>query len=302
MRQPLTHISVSSVLDYMNCPLRWCYAWIDNRVPCRVPTALRVGTLVHAAFQDHFNTHEKIGQCLRKRLMEIDARWLDEHEQKAVNEAHRLCEPLDLWEDRFPISRTLEVEQPFEVLTPSGLMFIGRPDRVVVCNGQVYHFQHKTVGGSVDVGAYISTARHSMHELLYGWQLAKKYEHTAPYGGTLYNIVRKLKYRSQAKGKEGQILHTPDEMFFQTPIAIDPALQREAITDLAHVAMMMKETERQYLIGSIRPLPNRNRDRGPFGNTIDPYLGVIIGEASLADDNLFMDREDPYATEADEDE
>lgn len=300
-RKPLTAISVSSMLDYLNCPLRWCYAWLDNRVPKRTPRALRIGTLVHEAFELHFNTGDPVGACLASILAKHNPTFYSDTERTDYAEAARLVEPLDHWTDLYPIDRTLEVEVPFEKLLPTGLTFVGRPDRVVVIHGRVYHFQHKTVGAAIDLGTYITAARHSLHELLYGWILADKYAHVAPYGGSFYNIIRKLKYRSQQKGARfGTVLHQPEEFFLQTSIAIDPTLQARAIDDLTAISAAMQQTRDLYLAQGRVP-PNRNLDRGRYGSSLDPYLPVILGERSLDDPCWFTDRSDPYESEPKED-
>jgi len=298
-RKPLTHISVSSILDYQRCPLRWCFKWIDNRVPRYEPQALAVGKAIHLAFERHFTDGTPVGQALRDHLSSFSDALLTERERKAHKELLGLCEPLDFWKDAYPVTETLEVEQPFEYVLPNGFIFQGRPDRVVLLHGAVHHMQHKTIAAQRDLSTYVNIARRSMHELLYGDFLARKYP-DKPYGGTIYNVVRKLKYRSEAKGKEDKILHPPEEFFLQTPIAIDPFLQDQALKDLYIWSGKMQDTAHKYAIKF--PIPSsRVLDEDMFSRRPDPYFEVLTGEASLDDETKFMDRRDQYNKEEEED-
>jgi hypothetical protein len=254
--------------------------------------------MVHLAFEQHFNTPQvTVGGCLAALLAPFDEAILTPHEQKAHNELKGLVEPLTLWKDAFPIQETLEAELPFETSILEGLLkFQGRPDRVVVLHDKVFHFQHKTLGGSKSLATFLAIAPRNLHENLYADWLSKLY-YPRPYGGTIYNVVRKLKYRSTSKSKE--ILHTPEEMFGQFPIPISKESMNEAVKHLTVVAHAMIETAESYASGYFVP-SNRHFDSGYYGNSLDPYVAVMTGEASLDDERLFQDRKDPYAKEESE--
>jgi len=296
---PLTHISVTSIQDFQKCPLRWCYRWLDNRVARREPVALTVGKLVHTAFEKHFeNPADKIGGILYDLLDTYEHHLLTEYEEKAYREARGLCEPLNHWSDFYPVTETLEVEAPFEYNLHNGLIFQGRPDRVVLVNDHVFHMQHKTISASRNLDTYISVARRSMHELLYGDYLAQKYADRGVYGGTIYNIVRKLKHKSEAKGKNfGRVLHEPHEFFLQTPIPVNPSLVKQAKADLNILANQMKQVADNYAEG-INPPSSRHLDEDMFSKRTDTYFGVLMGEVSLDDDGIFMDRDNPYTEDS----
>lgn len=288
-------ISGSSIADYFKCPLRWCYKWVSDRAPREVGAALTVGVIVHMVFEAYFKGEtERMGDYLQALIDEMP-----EKKKKERATLKELVEPLNEWVDGMPIQETLEVEEPFEVLiegTP-GVMFQGRPDRVVRVFDKVFHYQHKTVGSGRDVGSYISLARRSIHELVYGHVLEKKYQDVGEYGGTIYNLVRKLQYRSRAKGKEGKILHPASAFFTQTFVGVDREEQKKILAELPVIANMMNETAAIYQDGGI-VVPNREADAGYAGYGIDPYTPVIMGEASLDDDRLFQSREDLYAVTA----
>ncbi len=290
--EKLEYISVSSINAFQADRLRWAYAWIENRVPRRTPKALTVGKIVHRAFEEAFNTKGNVGECLAALIGTVPP--LGEEEE--YKELLGLVEPLTQWKDEFPIEQTLEVEQPFEFETWSGLPFRGRPDRVAVIFGKAFHIQNKTIGASIKADNYITLARRSFHELLYGWYLKKKYaEQGLEYGGTLYNVIRKLKYRGvpTKANPKGKILHTTDEMFLQTIIGIDERQVEQAKEDLTILSVEMERTAVAYLSG--RPIPStRGADGGRYGSSIDPYTLVMLNEASLDDDGIFANREETY--------
>ena len=293
---PLTHISVTSIQDFQKCPLRWCYRWLDNRVARREPVALTVGKAVHTAFERHFEGGASVGQELEIFLRLYDGQLLTEYEEKAQKELQGLVEPLLHWSDFYPVTETLEVEEPFEYKLHNGLIFQGRPDRVVLVNDHVFHMQHKTISASRNLDTYIQVARRSMHELLYGDHLAQKYAEKGIYGGTIYNIVRKLKHKSAAKGKNfGKVLHEPHEFFLQTPIPVNPVLVYEAKRDLGIVADEMTDVALDYAKG-LRPPSSRHLDEDMFSKRTDTYFWVLMGEQSLDDDSIFQDREILYPT------
>lgn len=298
MRKPLTHISVSSILDFQNDRLRWCYKWLDNRVPRGVPQALVVGKIVHSAFENSFNTDTPVSDCLKALLVPFETSILTDREQKIYDELDGLIEPLTFWKDQFPLECTLEVEEPFETQLLSGLIFQGRPDRVAVVFGKAMHIQNKTVSAQTDLGNYITLAGRSLHELHYGSYLSKKYAKLGlEYGGTLYNIIKKLKYRSKTVTKaepEGKILNTPESMFLQTVIGFDQKQVDLAKAELLYWSTEMKHTEACYLSG-LAPGATRSRDAGYHGHGIDPYTRVMLGEISLEDDTHFQPREETYA-------
>ncbi len=230
---------------------------------------------------------------------------MTEKEQKDADMAASLVEPLEHWHDMYPIQRTLEVEQPFIgwQLT-SGARFIGRPDRVVVVYDKVWHMQHKTIAAQGAVDKFLILAGRSMHELLYGAYLSQKYASVGEYGGTIYDIIRKLKYRSKQVTKAeptGKILHTPGEIFHQSAFALDPEQQEQALDDLNAISVAMQRTMEAYLAGMHIP-SNRYFDQNNYGKGIDPYTFVMLDETTLEDDALFADREDTYEMEEISDE
>lgn len=295
----LKTISVSSIEDYQNDRLRWCYKWVENRVPRKVPSALVVGKLLHAAFEAHFkNPNIPVYEAL-EMLLPPPGTILDDKEQKEIDIARGLVEPLQFWRDQFPVTETLEVEQPFEFYLTNGAKFQGRPDRVVVAYDKVFHMQHKSVGAGVKIDTYVQLATQRMHELLYGRYLLKKYKDRGEYGGSIYNIVRKLKYRSKVVSKaepKGKILHTPGEMLFQQAIPVDRETMEQAFDEANELSVHMDRTMEMYLSDKLIPR-NRQLDGGKYGNSIDPYTLVAIGEIKLSDDTFFMDREETYETE-----
>jgi hypothetical protein len=275
------YVSVSSIQDYQSCRLRWCYKWVENRVPRTVPVALEVGKILHKAFEAAFTRGTNVGVELEGLLTPESDQWLRD-----------AIEPLKLWKDQFPVTEVLEVEQPFEFMTEAGIPFRGRPDRVAVVFGKAFHIQNKSVGAAVDPGLYIRLAQRNMHELLYGRYLSQKYAKFT-YGGSIYNIVRKLQYRTKAKGKDNAIINGPEKMFLQTIIGLDEVQAQQARADLAELSVEMDRCADRYLNG-FPPPSTRKMDGGMFGSHMDPYTAVMLGEADLQDDALFGPREETY--------
>lgn len=313
--EKLEYISVSSINAFQSDRLRWCYAWLENRVPRRTPQALVTGKIVHKAFEKSFAEGTQVGEALASILPAVSPLG----EEDSYNELKSLIEPLRFWKDYFPIEATLEVEQSFEFETWSGLPFRGRPDRVAVIFGKAFHIQNKTIGASIKADNYISVARRNMHELLYGWYLRNKYKEMGlEYSGTIYNVIRKLKYRSMARISKKrlaelglpedidqaspllmphrEILNTPEEMFLQTVIGMDERQIESAREDLTVLSIEMERTADAYLSG--RPIPStRGADSGYYGSSIDPYTLVFLNEISLDDDEFFADREETYGSD-----
>lgn len=276
--------------------------WIDNRVPRAVPQALVVGKVLHQAFENAFKDahYARLGNSVGDHLALILATFqesvLTEREQKVYDELAGMVEPLTFWKDNFPVERVLEVEEPFEFQV-QGLTFQGRPDRVAVVFGKAFHIQNKSIAATRDLSIYITLAGRSLHELLYGHHLAKKYAAQGlEYGGTIYNIVKKLKYRSKTVSKAeplGKIINTPESMFLQTVIGLDKEQEKLALRELKWYADEMQRVADHYLYGGLVG-SNRNLDSGHYGHGIDLYTRVMLGEISLSDDAYFMDREMTY--------
>jgi hypothetical protein len=256
--------------------------------------------MIHKAFEMHFKDPSLSVATALGSILPPPGTIMSDREQKEVDIARGLIEPLQHWKEQFPVTKTLEVEQPIEFYLTSGAKFRGRPDRVVLAYGKVFHMQHKTIGSSIRPDIYVQLMTERMHELLYGWALSGKYaKEGLEYGGTIMNIVRKLKYRSTQKTKAepaGKILHRPEEMLFQQALSISRNSMVQAFDEINALSVVMDRTMEMYLSGkSIER--NRRLDAGRYGNKIDPYTLVAIGEITLDDDTFFMDRPETYDTE-----
>lgn len=285
-------VSVSSVKAYQQCPARWLMRFHLKRVPRRTPAALTVGKMFHSAMEYHLNGDTKAGAL--ERVTNESLGLLD---AKAAEEWLSLGTAFGFWHDLHKIEATLEVEQPFsEHLSyyPAHVNnnLIGRPDRVVLLYGKVWHLQNRTLAASKNVGLYLDTARRNLHELAYAWALKKKYPQYE-YGGTIFNIIRKLKL----VGKNGKVLHDPKELMVQELVPINAGQVETAIDDIRRVAGLMYEDVLQYHRTKQLPIQNRDMDSGMFGSAKDPYFEVLMGNASLDDDELFMPAEERYATQ-----
>lgn len=297
--------SGSSISSYQRDNLRWCFEYVSDRVPVEVPQPLRTGIVLHKAFEDMLNSNGQLTlpDALLLRLSNLSRDYMtDEKEIKSFDELTRMVEPLAFWKDEFPIERTLAVEEPFTMHLGQHIELQGTPDRVVLVGGKVYHFQHKSIDKSKNLGLFITLAMRSMHELLYGIHLADKYSDVGDYGGTIYNIIRKLMYRAKPRTKAekktgiGRIMNKPSAMFLQTVIGIDPGAQKQAVKDAINIAYQQFRTSNVYRESGWEAIPStRAMDGGVYANSMDPYTRVMIGEISLDDDRYFKNREERYA-------
>lgn len=295
-------VNVSSVKSFQRCRLRWYYEYVLNRVPKAGRPALEFGRLLHTVFELHFNGMTMFDAMDKSRAMWIElARQAQTDAEKeviedALIELRELEEPILLWTDRFPVEETLEVEAPFQMQHPfaPGVTIVGRPDRMARCFGKLFHFQNRSLDGSRNIGLYLELAKDDMHELLYGLAMREKYP-DIPYGGSVFNIVKKLKYRATPTRANpvGKVLRDIDEILVQAAIPILPDRQYQALVDIACIAEEMERTIERAQRG-VLPARNRELDGGMYGSSIDPYLPALRTPGELWNDDLYKNRVDPY--------
>ncbi len=295
-------VNVSSIQDFMQCRYRWYCKWVLNRVPRQEGPALAAGKLLHTIFERHFQTGCPLEvaatrelyafQCLLQTFSEQDRST----GEKAVALIKDLRDAFPLWQDTYPMEvPVLEVEQPFEITFAElpDVILRGRPDRVCVMSGAVWHVQNRGLAASMNLATYARLAKRHYHEHLYAEHLSRKYADLGDCGGTLFNLVRKLKFRTNA-GKKNEKTKTAAEMFWQHPMSINLKSQQhqEVMRALFQHVREMMWCERRI---GYRPPPNEKMNGGFSGSAEDPYFKVLIGEIGIADNRYFKDREDTYA-------
>lgn len=301
-------VNVSSVQDFMQCRYRWLCKWVLNRVPRREGPALTTGKLLHLVFEDHFRDGVTLEQAALRRVSEARSavinddtleQWEKDNLYKAIETVVDLAPALPLWQDRYPCEvPVLEVEEPFEIELPGmpGVVFRGRPDRVALMDGAVWHVQNRGLAASMNFGVYARLAKRHYHEHLYAEHLSRKYADLAPYGGTLFNLVRKLKFRTNV-GRRNEKTKTAEEMFWQHPMSVrlGPRGHWDVMQSLFEHVHEMQRVEELWELERRYPAPNEKMNGGMNGSTEDPYFKVLIGETDLSDDRYFKTREDLYA-------
>lgn len=308
-------VNISSINDFVLDRRRWVYKWVQNRQPKAKAQPLLAGGMFHRAMESYLRDRsktlsgwltEQVNEARKeaKLLVPIggsleavpDAQTL----MDAAEEMEGMLEPLSYWEDKFPVKKTLEVETAFSFPLLDGVQLVGRPDRVVLVWDQLFHMQNRTLSSSKPIGLYLELAKRNLHEIAYAWAIQQKYPQYK-YGGTIYNIIRKLKYRAKqtkseaAAGIPGKILHTPEEMFVQSHVPITTHNFIQGIDDIKWLAEEMVRTKREFEHSGILPASNRMLDGGFYGNSRDPYLPVLLGQTTLDDDELYEDRTDNYS-------
>lgn len=306
MSEPF-YLNVSSIQDFSQCRWRWVARWVCNREPRGPARALSFGKLLHEIFEDHLGDGLPMETAIaqqRTRLVELLVGGrLEPLEERVAAEAlmdlDTYREVLCMWRDNYPIEPALEVEQPFEIPHPldASIIIRGRPDRVAPLWGRLYHIQNRGLAATTNFALYCELAKRHLHEHVYAYAITQKYPDT-PYGGTVMNLLRKLKYRGKPTKvhPEGKILHTPQELMWQGMVEIKPERTKEMMLNVYYWATEMQRVKAAYENVGIWPAPNERMNAGYFGNTIDPYFRVLEGEVSLDDDTLFQTREDTYAS------
>ncbi len=301
-------VNVSSVQDFMQCRFRWWAKWVMNRVPVATSPALDAGKILHRAFERSEGGVE-LSRALAEECAAFRKLIPDAHPaaqigaEKAVVVMEDLIEAMPLWRDKFPVDAVLEVEQPFEWRDPedADILWVGRPDRVVLSGSRVWHQQRRGLAASMNFGMYIRLAKRHYHEHLYGRYLREKYpkrgKKKLTYGGTVFDLVRKLKFRTNV-GKKNEATKTAEEMFFQQSVSYDlnGQFHRAVMMALRYHVHEMRRVVLDWEHDRIIPAPNEKMNGGYSGNSEDPYFKLLIGEVSLDDNSVFKAREDTYET------
>jgi len=305
-------VNVSAMQDFMQCRFRYWAKWIMNRVPVTGAPALDAGKLLHRIFEGPYLKGETLAEAADRECEEYRLLIPSVHPAAQVNAMKALVTIIDmreafpLWHDKFSGMETLEVEAGFEYPDPEipWLIWRGRPDRVVKMGSRIWHVQNRGLAASTNFGTYTRLAKRHYHEHLYGEHLEKLYctpkkRGGLTYGGTIFNLVRKLKFRTNV-GKKNESTKTAEEMFWQGAVSYEMSsgLHQSVMACMRQHAVAMRQVEREWVEDNIIPAPNEKLNGGFSGSSEDPYFKVLIGEVSLDDDSVFTAREDTYALDA----
>jgi len=301
------YVNVSSVQDFEQCRYRWLCKWVLNRVPRKEAEALALGKAIHLIFEHHFRDGRELVESAHTQREAIRMLlaggfykpWEVETAKKVITALTDIQEAWPLWQDKYPMDvPVLEVEEPFEIAFPQlpNVIFRGRPDRVCIMNGLVWHVQNRGLASNMNFATYSRLAKRHKHEHLYAEHLAVKYAKDGEYGGTLFNLVRKLKFRTNV-GKKNEKVRTAEEMFWQHPMSISLKSQqhKDVMRDLFYHVAEMQRVEHEFFEYGLTPAPNDKLNGGFNGSSEDPYFKLLIREIDLHDDNFFKNREDTYA-------
>jgi PD-(D/E)XK nuclease superfamily len=297
------YVNVSSIQDFEQCRYRWTCKWVLNRVPRHEGPALEGGKLIHRIFEDHAVNDTPLDESARRAAVLYSAAigQYDEPERTTREKALKIITDLSgawpLWRDVYPMDvAVLECEEPFEITFPAmpGVVFRGRPDRVCIMEGRVWHVQNRGLAAAMNFGTYARLALRHKHEHLYAEHLSRKYAMDGSYGGTLFNLVRKLKFETK-KGKK-----TAAEMFRQQPVSYELGSlnHRVVMEDMFDHVDEMRRIEDRVRSGGRLPAPNDKMNGGFNGSSEDPFFKLMIGEITLDNDEFFKDREEMYVATA----
>jgi hypothetical protein len=286
----IKRVNVSSIHDFIRCRQRWLFRWYLNRVPRATAPALEFGKLLHEVFEAHFRDGVSMEEAV--------ARFLP---QESVENAPRTMAQIDLaywapvlkhWKEHYPVTRTLEVEAPFELPIPGmdGMFVVGRPDRVVEIWGRIYHMQNRGLDEKKNLALYTELGMRNMHELVYAWALKQKYPEM-DYGGTVYNLLRKATLQNRKREDKFKPPYT--ELLGQKMVPMLSPRIEHAMRKVAYFAAEMERTVGLYEAGGTIG-DSDLMDGGWYGNSRDPYFDVLIGKRSIWDNRYFVNREDLY--------
>ena len=279
-----------------------------GRVPLVTAPALDAGRLLHRIFERHFNG-ETMEAASRDELKLYEKLIPSAHPaaqpsaRKALQVMEDLREALPLWEDKFPVKRVLEIEKQSLWKDPvADIEWLLTPDRGIVSGQRIYHVQNRGLAASMNFGTYTRLALRHYHEHLYGEYFEDTYG-TARlhYAGVIFNLVRKLKYRTNA-GKSNETVKAAAEMFFQTTVSINLGgnHHKAVMKALRQHVSEMKRVHKLWDMKGIIPAPNERMNGGYSGSSEDLFFRVLIGEIKLSDDAWFKNREERYSFSGDE--
>jgi hypothetical protein len=305
--------NVSAVKQFYQCRFRWWAQFVMNRVPLVTPAALDGGKILHRAFERFEKTDGlSLADALASECKEFRDKIPNEHPaarstlEKAVVTFEDVIEAMHLWRDRFPVDAVLEVEKAHEWRDPEmpNVSWLLRPDKVVVIGGRIWHAQRRGLAASKNFATYVRLQNRSYHEHLYMEVLAEKYctrKTKLMPGGTVFDLLRKLKYRTNV-GKKNEATKTAEDMFYQQAMVVNlkGPLHESVMMSLRQHAQDMIDATRRWQDEGIIPAPNEDQNGGYSGSSEDPYFKVLIGETTLDDNEVFKDREDQYAERTEE--
>jgi hypothetical protein len=300
--------NISEMQDFQRCRFRWWAKWVMDWVPLHEAQPLSFGKLIHRIFETYSGGQCDMLECInlhRGNWLSLMATTNDEVDiavgLKVLKQLDDLTEALVQWHDTYPFEiECIEAEVPFEIDLGDGLVGRGRPDRVAVRHGLLWHVQHKALASGTHFGVFTDLAKRSYHEHMYAEGLMVKYAgQFKGYGGTQFDLIRKLKYRTKVtKANPLGECKRYEEMFQQVPVNIDldSPLHEHVMDSIRHHAREMRSCRHRWLsIGEV-PAPNENMNGGAYGNSPDEYFRVLTGEYELGDPRYFKKREDTYET------
>ena len=85
------HISHSQVNTYLNCPLKYCFSYVEGRLPEQRPAPLAFGSAVHAAIGRYYKALKQTGKPEPLSVLEDVFRdyWAFESEDSGIRMAYK---------------------------------------------------------------------------------------------------------------------------------------------------------------------------------------------------------------------
>lgn len=315
--------NVSRIADYLRCPARYAYRYIDNRVKeGPEPRYLLVGRAVHAAAEqvNMGKPFDLVEAFIDAEFDDILTRLSDDSQKELADKERQWAKAAievyyeHVLDRRFGWQTIVAHEEPLWLRLFRGnvdVYVMGTPDVVVAgTNQKLRHVQLKTLSHNVDPSHFATQTRFALHEAVYGEMIARTYGQSMdlPYQGTELLMLPKVMKPQPPKNrtKDGRITDHYAKMLDKYRVNLtawkERVLERRVLamdqrwrTDLL-VELCDSVFGMTALKEGVRPRVRAgggacNRYGGPCG-----YLPVCAGEARL-DGSSYAPRTKDYVDE-----
>lgn len=316
--------NVSRIGEYLRCPARYAYKYLENRVPAGPePRYLKVGRIVHRAAEmlhdDPLNLDTTLDEldasfdALLEEMVDEKQRKTTEREQLWAHKALAVYQQRVLG-NRFGWKTIVAQEEAMWLRLLAGernVYLVGTPDKIVVgSNDRLRHVQFKTMSPQVDPNHFAMQTRFSAHETVYAFMIEGTYgeQLDLPYQGTELIMLPKVLPPSEPvnRTKDGRVTEyyrkqldkfEQDKAAWEAKVldrrmlALGYSWRRHILNEIADAIFGMHALQE-----GVRPYVRAgggacNRYGGPCG-----YLAVCAGEVAL-DGSAFQDRVPDYVDE-----
>lgn len=312
--------NVSRLTEYLRCPARYAYRYVENRVPVGPPARSKaIGTVIHEACERVHNMDPltEVEAWLRRRVDELGETMSERDRELSEKDLQWAVDALPVYHDlvvegRFGWKTVIATEQNMWLRLlrgPEGSVYlVGRPDMVVVGrNEKLRHVQIKTLSNKVDPSHFATQTRFSMHEAVYGFMIENTFgmDLDVPYQGTQLIMLTKVPrpsepvnrtkdgrmteyYQKQLDKYENDKKAWSDRVVDHRMLAMGHAWRRQMLNEIADTVFGVTALEQ-----GVRPWVRAGGSACHRYGRACGYMGACAGEEDLHG-QAFTDREADY--------